>query len=254
MSSDSARSTALTIQDVLAEASRMPQDWHGAGSLSGEVLAAIARHAASRPIRRSVETGTGKSTLLLSHLSQDHTVFTIAGADDSLDVVRDSTLLDRSTVEFVVGPTQQTLPRFAFTHPLDFALIDGPHGYPFPDLEYYYIYPHLASDALLVIDDIHIPTIFKLYAFLKEDEMFDLLEVVGTTAFFRRTSASVFDPLADGWWTQRYNLDRFPLSQFPAWGGLRPRLRSFVPVPVRKGIRRVVPKSIRSRLGRWMMS
>jgi predicted O-methyltransferase YrrM len=243
-----------SITQVVEEIAALSPTWHKVGPVPKAVLQAIVRHLKSAPIAHSVETGTGKSTLLLSHLSQDHKVFTIAGADDSLDVVRDSPVLDRSTVEFIIGPTQQTLPRFAFTHPIDFALIDGPHGYPFPDLEYYYIYPHLASGALLVIDDIHIPTILKLYAFLKEDDMFELLEVVGTTAFFRRTAAPVFNPLADGWWTQRYNLDRFPLSQFPAWGGLRPRLRSFVPVPVRNRIKRLVPKSIRSRLGRWMMS
>ena len=35
-----------------------------------------------------------------------------------------------------------------------FVLIDGPHGYPFPEIEYFYFYPRLKPGALLVVDDI----------------------------------------------------------------------------------------------------
>lgn len=56
------------------------------------------------------------------------------------------------------GPTQLTLPTYKFRQPLQPALIDGPHGYPFPDLEYYYSYQTLDVGALLVLDDIHIKT------------------------------------------------------------------------------------------------
>ncbi|MCL4854078.1 MAG: hypothetical protein KJZ78_22190 [Bryobacteraceae bacterium] len=84
-------------------------------------------------------------------------------------------------------------------------VIDGPHAYPFPDLEYYYLYPHLDTGALLVLDDIHIRSINNLFQFLRSDEMFRLDEVVKTTAFFIRTGAPTFDPLADGWRQQRYN-------------------------------------------------
>src|SRR5262249_42290363 len=52
---------------------------------------------------------------------------------------------------------------------------------------------------------IHIPTVHNLFRFLRRDAMFDLNEVIGTTAFFTRTSAPAFDPLGDGWWQQKYN-------------------------------------------------
>jgi hypothetical protein len=63
----------------------------------------------------------------------------------------------------------------------------------------------LSENGLLIVDDIDIPTIHNLYRFLKKDAMFDLVEVVHTTAFFRRTAAPTFDPLADGWWNQSFN-------------------------------------------------
>jgi hypothetical protein len=198
-----------------------------------------------------METGTGKSTLLLSHLSRHHTVFTLAGDQDtSYAAVLASPLLNRESVEFVLGPTQVTLPARHFDRPVQVALIDGPHAYPFPDLEYYHTYPHLDEGALLVLDDVHIPTLFHLFAFLREDPMFQLVEVVGTTAFFRRTSAPTFPPTEDNWWTQTYNWNRFPVSGWPAWGGLRPRIRNLVPVGVRRRFKRAIPP----RLRRWLIS
>ena len=135
---------------------------------------------------------------------------------DSIAAVRKSPLFKAHTVEWLEGPTQITLPRYKFTAPLDFALIDGPHGYPFPQLEYYYIYQHLRPGALFLIDDIHIPTITNLFNFLKEDIMFELIETVLNTAFFRRTNAPLFSPTGDGWWLQGYNRNHFPLDKHPS--------------------------------------
>jgi Methyltransferase domain len=145
-------------------------------------------------------------------LSQNHTVFAVDAGNKSISSVNSHSLFNSDTVEFIEGPSQRTLPQYQFNHKLQIALIDGPHGYPFPDLEYYYLYPHIEVGGLLLIDDIHIPTIRNLFNFLKEEEMFELVEVVQQTAFFRRTTAELFNPLGDGWWLQKYNKVRFPLS------------------------------------------
>ena len=115
-------------------------------------------------------------------------------------------------MRFVEGPTQITLPRHTFDGSLQLVLIDGPHGYPFPDLEYYYFYPQLDAGALLIVDDIHIPTVTNLFDFLSVDDMFSLKEVVETTAFFTRTDAPTFSPIEDGWWLQPYNQRAFESS------------------------------------------
>jgi hypothetical protein len=109
-------------------------------------------------------------------------------------------------VTYVEGPTQRTLPRYEFAGEVQIALIDGPHAYPFPDLEYYYFYPVVARGGLLVIDDIQIPSITRMYEIIDADDAFELLEVVdGTMAIFRRTAAPSLDPTGDGWWMQGYN-------------------------------------------------
>jgi hypothetical protein len=235
------RDEGATIEHVLEEILRLPSEWHGAGSLRGDVLRSIARHAAERDVRFSAETGTGKSTLLLSHLSPHHTVFAKddRGDGDSLTNVQQSALLRREVVNFVVGPTQRMLPGHQFDHPLQLVLLDGPHGYPFPELEYYYLYPHLSENALLIVDDIQLPTVFNFFCFLREDEMFRHVETVHHTAFLSRTEAPVFDQLGDGWWLQAYNKKRYPVV-----AGLSPvdRLKGRIPLPLRSALKRLIAR------------
>lgn len=193
-----------TVHEVLDDLLRVQAVLHGAGTMSGDALRAIARHASSRRVRRSVETGCGATTLLLSHLSEHHTVFAL-DIGGSVANVRRSPLLRQGGVLFVEGPSQRMLPQHHFDEKLQLAVIDGPHAYPFPDLEYYFLYPHLEAGGLLVLDDIHIRSINNLFHFVRSDEMFRLDEVVRTTAFFTRTDAPTFDPMGDCWDQQRYN-------------------------------------------------
>jgi hypothetical protein len=160
-----------------------------------------------------METGCGKSTILLSNLSAHHHVFTVddrAEERSSIRYYEGCPLFRRERTTEILGATQLTLPAFAFTDPIDLAMLDGPHGYPFPDLEYYYVYPRLRTGSLLVIDDIHIPTIHRLHTFLAEDDMFELVHIERTTSFFIRTASPTFHPLGDGWEHQAFNKARFP--------------------------------------------
>jgi hypothetical protein len=239
--------TSPNIERLLNEIALLPEDWHKAGSVSIGVLHGIARHVGSGRLTHSVETGSGKTTLLLSHLSDDHKVFAINQYADvdtgSVSNVRTSPLFNPAAVEFIDGPTQMTLLHHRFNHKLQLALIDGPHGYPFPNLEYYNLYPHLEQGALLILDDIHIPTIRNLFDFIRVDEMFELLEVIETTAFFRRTAAPTFSSVQDGWWLQNFNRKHFPVP----YGSWRRRWLQGL-----SWLRPVVPASVRSRLKRWM--
>lgn len=226
----------LVMSDLLTEIARLPEGWHGSGSVAAAVLRALQRHAPRGGT--SMETGTGRTTLLLSNLSATHLVFAKddEGDGDSLAAVRSSPLLGAG-VTFVVGPTQQTVIGYEFG-PIDLALLDGPHAYPFPDLEYWAVYPHIRAGGLLVVDDVQIPTINNLFRFLRADSMWELLEVVEATAFFRRTTAPTFNPLGDGWQYQGYNANPM-LDYLPA--GKRLAIRA----------RRLVPRQVKDLLRRW---
>jgi hypothetical protein len=198
-----------------------------------KVLKAIASHLCTQPVYYSVETGVGVTTLLFSHLSEHHVVFAFDEGSGSIRNVKTSPSFNVATTSFVEGPTQATMPLYHPQHRLQAALLDGPHGFPFPQLEYYYIYPQLEEKALLILDDIHIRSVHDLCSFLRADEMFQLVEVLERTALFRRTTAPVFDPLADGWWLQGYN--RSLLLRF-TW---HEKLRDSIPGPVRAAARNV---------------
>jgi hypothetical protein len=189
---------------LLSEILSSSRSIHRSGSMSPRALIQLAKHLENRNVQHSAETGTGASTLIFSHLSQSHTVFAIDG-DESITSVLHNPLLKREVTIFVEGPTQKTLPLYSFALPLQAVLLDGPHAYPFPDLEYFYLYPHIEQGGLLVIDDIHIPSIRNMLRVVRDDDMFQLLQVCGKTAFLQRTNAPVFDPWGDGWWLQAFN-------------------------------------------------
>jgi hypothetical protein len=222
-----------SFDEILRGIAAVGPGLHSAGTFSPRALEAIARAAQKLQIRNSVETGSGASTLLLSHLSERHTVFAVDDASGSVVNVRRSPLLCQNVVTFVEGPTQATLPRHSFTEKLQLVLIDGPHGYPFPDLEYYYLYPHLETGALLILDDIHIPTVHNLFQFLRRDAMFELHKVVQTTAFFTRTIAPTFDSFGDGWRQQNYNAR--PLLRY-TW---RESIKSHLPTSIHRSLSRL---------------
>ena len=189
---------------------------HGAGSIPLRTLLRIEQLLPPTSIR-SAETGCGKSTIFFSRISEKHTAFCLDDRDSedasSVAYFMNCPATRMETIETVFGPTQATLPTYKDHVPYDLVLIDGPHGFPFPEIEYYFFYPHLKPNGLLVIDDIHIPTIGRLADFISEDQMFQKVEYIGATAVFRRTEAPVFDPFGDGWWLQDYNRRRADFSE-----------------------------------------
>jgi hypothetical protein len=222
------------FQNILDQIALLPPDWHGAGTMSGTVLRAVARHAERvGQIHHSAETGSGTTTLVFSQLSEDHTVFAL-DCGSSISRVKNSELFNAKTVTYVEGPSQVTLPKHVFKDKLQMALIDGPHAYPFPDLEYYYFYPHICDGGLLLIDDINIPTIERMFEIIKSDDMFQLVEVVENTAFFRRTAAPSIDPLGDDWWLQGFNRSHYE------YGMARDRSSSRV-----RQLTRLIPSRVR---------
>lgn len=248
------------ISKLLFEIEALPQDWHGVGSVSPKALRAIARHADQvGRIRNSAETGSGKTTLLFSHLSANHLTFAI-DEGDSISLVKHSPLFNAGTVTFVEGRTQEKLPKFNFEHKLQIALIDGPHGYPFPDLEYFYFYPLIETGGLLLVDDIKIPTIRRMFEIISADDMFNLLEVVDENlAFFERTDAPCVTLTSDSWWRQGYNRGYYegglgsgqavpPPFSYP---GLR-RTHEILSRTTPSTIRKLLPRSIKETIWKFM--
>ncbi|MGL5167352.1 MAG: class I SAM-dependent methyltransferase [Afipia sp.] len=206
------RETKMSMGDNVAAAlewaGAQPGWWHDAGNLNVRTLERIVHYLNQVKGTATAETGCGLSTVVLSNAVENHTCFTIT-AGNSLEKVQGAAPLRHSNVSFVLGPSQMTLPRHTFSKSLDLVLIDGAHAFPFAELDYYFLYPHIRRGGILVIDDIHIPTVGNMYEFLRADKMWKHLENVYFTAFFERTDAPLFDPHGDGWERQRYNAQNF---------------------------------------------
>jgi predicted O-methyltransferase YrrM len=185
---------------------------HASGAFGTSTLRQIEEHIARMNIDNSAETGCGKSTILLSNYSKHHTIFTYddrhLGERSSMNFFLDCPLTKANRLTYVFGPTQKTLPAYTKHQPYDLVLIDGPHGYPFPEMEYYHFYQHIKPNGVLILDDLHIPTIGRLADFIAEDDMFEVVALISATAIFRRTDAQLFDPAGDGWFMQKYNRRR----------------------------------------------
>ncbi|GAB4114210.1 MAG: hypothetical protein Tsb0027_02520 [Wenzhouxiangellaceae bacterium] len=185
---------------------KLPNEFHKAGIIGEKPLRAIAAHMKKMEVAHTAETGSGQTTLLFSQLSPHHKVFTLEdNGDNSLNSIQNSEFLISKNVDFILGPSQKTLPIHEFKEELDVVLIDGPHAYPFPDLEYYYFYRHIRKGGLLILDDIQIPNIAFMFSFISQDDMFELIDIVKTTAFFKRTEAATFPVDQDNWWKQGFN-------------------------------------------------
>jgi hypothetical protein len=185
---------------------------HQGGVFASRDLAKLEELLPARELERTAETGCGKSTVLFSNISREHVVFSYddrdAGDASSVLFFERSPHTRRERITCVLGPTQETLPTYRHAGDYDCVLLDGPHGHPFPELEYFHFYPRIRVGGFLLVDDVQIPTIGRFADVIQEDEMFSLVDVVGKTAVFRRTDRPVFDPRGDGWWQQNFNRRR----------------------------------------------
>jgi hypothetical protein len=155
------------------------------------------------PFRFTAETGCGGSTIVLSHASGRHIAFAIEGENQTISKLRRHSEFRPESVTFIEGESKQTLFGYRFEEQLDLVLLDGPHAYPLPQIEFAYLFPHVRVGGWLVIDDIQIPSVYELFAFLKMEPSVVLEEVRLRTAFFRRVS--VVDAGPDGWTLQGMN-------------------------------------------------
>lgn len=188
--------------------------FHPWDAMAPAALAGILRRG---PFASSAETGCGGSTIVLSHASERHAAFAIEGEHGTITALRGHRDLRHGSVTFIQGQTKDTLPGHRFECALDLVLLDGPHAYPMPQIEFAYLFPCLRAGGWMVLDDIQIPSVYELFAFLRQESSVVLEEVVVRTAFFRRVR--VEPPSPDGW--MRQGINRRTLWRY-AW---RDRLR-----------------------------
>jgi hypothetical protein len=90
-----------------------------------------------------------------------------------------------------------TLPHCRFAQKVQITLIGGPHGNPFHDMEFHHFYPTMHTGGVLLVYDIKIPSIKRMFDIIDADDMFDLVEIVGyNLEIYKRTNFPSLIPKA----------------------------------------------------------
>ena len=151
---------------------------------------------------RTLETGCGYSTILLTALAAEHTTVSPFVEEHAL-IVAWCARHDVSTrhLRLIASASQDALPAL-HCRDLDFVLIDGDHAFPAPFIDWYYTADAIRPGGFVAVDDTQIPTGGILREFLNQETgRWRRAEEIGRTVIFQRVTA---EPVARGvGWTEQ---------------------------------------------------
>src|SRR5215218_4901036 len=176
-------------RSLTAELRASPPGLHGAGDeywgLAWPALEWL-EHTV-QPGMQTLETGSGASTLVFAAGGAEHEAITPAADEEQRfrgECERRG--IDGSSVRFRIGLSHVVLPDLE-ARPLDLALIDGAHGFPYPILDWWYIAPRLEVGGKLLLDDAFMPSVGIVVDSLRARRDWEV-EAVGTrTVVARKT-------------------------------------------------------------------
>jgi predicted O-methyltransferase YrrM len=159
------------------------------------------------PGTRTLETGCGTSTVLLTAFGADHICCT-AGQEEADRVLADCLARGVAVddLRFEVGLSYRTLPGLeAAGTTRDLVLIDGSHGFPVPMVDWFYAAALLARGGVLVVDDVNLPAVRLLRRFLDQDPRWESLAGTAKWQAWRRLGEGTLseDWMAQVWYRTR---------------------------------------------------
>ena len=176
-------------------------------------------HFKDNNVLHTLETGCGASTFVFSNYATSHIVHDMSvDFQKKIDLLNKFDVIKQDNIVFRhKHPADNTMKRNNKKQ-YDIILINGISSYPIPDVDFYFNTPSLKNNGILIINNIHVPTINKIYEFIKEDEMFYLHKVVQNAAFFVRTGTGDFDYKAKNWKFQSFNSEKFTGTTWNKYG------------------------------------
>lgn len=183
-----------------------------AGPTSHAVPAEVIRFLADnvRDDHRTIETGSGHTTVAFAALARHHTCVTID--ETCVELTRQymrQVAIPEDKVTFLVEPSDEALPRLPADAEFDFAFIDGNHGFPAPVVDWHYIDKRLKIGGILGLDNTEIRAVYDLQRFLDENRSYDLIKRLPNHDVARRYATIFYRKTRDDHretWEQPYNL------------------------------------------------
>ncbi len=126
----------------------------------------------------TLETGAGSSTIVFAAAGADHEVVTPDPAEEGrIRAACDALGISHARVRFHIGPSHEVLPSLP-ERPLDLALVDGAHGFPYPILDWWAIAPRLKVGGKLLLDDAYMPPVLVLLDALGASDHWELAPAI----------------------------------------------------------------------------
>jgi len=159
-----------------------------------------------RPEQRTLETGSGLSTIAFALAGSAHTVVVPHdGEEQRIRAYCDSQGIATGNVSFVLQASERALPALDLGL-LDVVLIDGSHSFPHVFIDWYYAAGAVLDGGVMIIDDTQLWTGALQRDFLVAEPGWTLeRDFSGRTALFRRGQGADPDRL---WVHQPYVADR----------------------------------------------
>jgi hypothetical protein len=141
---------------------------------------------------RTLETGSGLSTIIFALRKSYHTAVTPSMHEaEVIQQYAGANQIGIERVSFVLEPSETYLPRCTLQD-LDLVLIDGKHAVPWPFIDWFYTAEKLKVGGLCVLDDTHLESVAALVKFLREESRWEFVwELPRRTIVFRKLSATI---------------------------------------------------------------
>lgn len=160
----------------------------------------------SRPGSRTLETGSGVSTVLFAALGAVHTCVTPSREEaDAILGYCATRGIEVANLRFLIGGSDRVLP--GLDGEFDVVFIDGGHGYPTPIIDWYYGAGRLVAGGVMVLDDTQLPAVAHLSAVLARHPGWVLVRRSAKWSAWRRVGE---EPLGRDWFDQPWLVAPLP--------------------------------------------
>jgi hypothetical protein len=172
-----------------------PPSLHGAGDayfgLAWSALDWLERTV--QPGMTTLETGSGASSIVFAARGASHTVISPApGEHDRIRAWCRENGISTDNVTFLAAPSDEALTGGWDPRPLDLALLDGAHLFPFPALDWFFTARQLKVGGRIVLDDAYLPSVNMVVRFLESSPSWEFEAAVSyRTVCFRKLDDEV---------------------------------------------------------------
>jgi hypothetical protein len=153
----------------------------------------------------TIETGAGHTTIVFAALAKHHYCCTVM--QDEIDRIRaymERIGIPLEKVTFLQGSSDTVLPRLQLEQRVDFAYIDGCHGYPFPAMDWHYIDRFLNTGGILGMDDVELRPVREHCEFLEENGSYRRIDTLMMGGYYVRFYEKLRDEYRE-WVDQKYS-------------------------------------------------